>query len=136
MDAVGGGGLRRDPTRGDDVAEALVGGDIPLHRDRAAHAAQAIGRDRIDGQARPDDEAVRGRITAGDAQRKDIGPARLYPVRLGPAELKHGGRGDQAAQQGAAMQAGSGDDHRARFEREGRKGADRASPQDAEEGWP
>ena len=86
--------------RGDQGAEAFVGGDVPAYRNRLAHAAHTVGRDRIDGQSGSDDEAVRGGIAAGDAQGEYIGAA-----CLGPTEMQDGGRGDQAAQKGAAIQA-------------------------------
>ena len=107
MDRMGGGGIRRDLARGDDAGKALVGGDVPAHRDGRAQTALSVGGDRIDGQPRPQHETVRPRIAAGHAQREQIGPA-----RPGPAEAQHDGGGDQPPDQGAAGEAGVQHAHR------------------------
>ncbi len=120
VDAVGGVGRGGHVSGGDDAAELVVGGDFPAHGNVSRQAAQPIGGQRIGGQPGPDDEAVRRGIAAGDAQRKQIGAA-----RLGPAEAQHGGRDDQTGQQGAAIKAGGGVSHHTISKR---RGADRPEP--------
>ena len=66
--------VRGDGARPDDLAEALVRGHLVLHPERLVrHAAEAVEREGVHGQAGPQDHAVGPRVARGDAERERRG---------------------------------------------------------------
>lgn len=65
---------------GDQRREARIGRDLPRDLDRLHRHAAMLGQ-RIGGEPRPDDEAVRDRIARRDAQAKRVGAEQLLCVQ-------------------------------------------------------
>ncbi len=72
-----------DVARLDDVAHALVSGDLPPDRDRRPQPAQTVRRQRLGRHAGPDHEAIGDRITGGDAKREGLQATGGGPGRQG-----------------------------------------------------
>jgi len=99
---VGEVGIGEGHTAAHDVAHAVVGRDVPLHRH--AHridAAAAVRGERLDRQPRPQHHAVGERIARGDAERERVGRERRRHF-LG--ECLQRARGDEAGEAAGGVQ--------------------------------
>ena len=67
-----------DQSGANDVPHRLVGGDLPSDGNRSEHTSQAVGRERLRGQTRPQHKAIGLRITCCHPQRKWIATLRQY----------------------------------------------------------
>ena len=68
------GGL--DQSGANDVPHRLIGGDLPSDGNRSEHTSQAVGRERLHRQTRPQHKAIGRRITCRHPQRKWIATPR------------------------------------------------------------
>jgi hypothetical protein len=89
---------------GHHVGERLVGGHLPLDRDRAgAHATVEV--ERFGGEPGPQHHAVRARLAGGDAEAERVGRQQAAPGRA-----RQAGNGDRATR------GETGDDEQASVE--------------------
>jgi hypothetical protein len=92
-------GERGNGARGDDVREALVGRQLPLHL-HALRPDAAVLRERLGRQPRPEGHTARVRLARGDAERERVARQRRSRDREVAANL--------AVQRGAGERAGPG----------------------------